>query len=105
MTWGILHSMKPENGHTISTIQPRRSRGVGGGVGEAQPRARTKLGTAKDVHAEMARVYRAVKNGDISPVDGCKMIYMLKEIAALAPPAQKPRPALLASPFDLLPTR
>ncbi|MBS3021748.1 hypothetical protein DJFAAGMI_04524 [Comamonas sp. PE63] len=45
--------------------------------------ARAKLATANDIAAELARVYRAMKSGQLDPNVGTKLTYVLSTLAKL----------------------
>lgn len=41
-----------------------------------------RLRTVGEVVAELGRIYRAARRGEISPADGCRLTMMLREIRA-----------------------
>jgi hypothetical protein len=44
-------------------------------------RKRTKLGTIREIRAELARVYRKVKSGEIDTTTGTRLTYILTQLA------------------------
>lgn len=59
-----------------------------------------KLMTTVDCRREMARVYRAVKAGQIEVSDGTRLIYMLAQIAKLTTEADGQRVVTLPASID-----
>lgn len=51
---------------------------------EATPKLkRTKLGNLREIRAELAKVYRAVKRGDMDTTTGTRLTYILTQLANL----------------------
>ena len=63
-------------------ITPKVSRAVvaSGTHPTPTPRIRLPLGTAQDVRKELARVYRAMKSGELQTQDGTRLAYVLTEL-------------------------
>jgi hypothetical protein len=53
------------------------------GTGELLPTPRIRLKTLDGVRVEMAKVYRAMKTGQIDPADGTKLAYVLSQLGKL----------------------